>query len=68
MSQSFHFKKRKSVADFLSENLPNQILYATVKQNTNLPEEAILDAFNDAYAICLDVTNSPEVSTARSDS
>lgn len=68
MSQSFHFKKRKSVADFLSENLPNQILHATVKQNTNLPDEAILAAFNEAYAICLDVINSPEVSTARSDS
>ena len=68
MSQSnFHFQRRKSVADFLSENLPNQILYATVKESSNLPDEDILKAFNDAYGICLEVLEAPELNTSRSD-
>lgn len=68
MSQSnFHFQRRKSVADFLSENLPNQILHATVKESSNLPDEDILNAFNDAYGICLEVIEAPDLNTARSE-
>ena len=68
MSQSnFHFQRRKSVADFLSENLPNQILHATVKESSDLPDEDILKAFNDAYGICLEVLAAPDLNTARSE-
>ena len=55
------------MADFLSENLPNQILYATVKESSNLLDEDILKAFNDAYGICLEVLEAPELNTSRSD-
>lgn len=68
MSQSSsNFQRRKSVADFLSENMPNRILYATVKDNTKIPDELILKAFNDAYAHCLEVLSSPELHTRRSE-
>lgn len=56
------------MADFLSENLPNQILHATVKENSNLPDEDILNAFNQAYAFCLEVLDAPDLHTARSES
>lgn len=65
---NLHFQKRKSLDDFLSESLPNQILLATVKENTNLPDETILDAFNEAYEISLEVLDAPEVHIARSES
>lgn len=55
------------MADFLSENMPNKILYATVKENTKIPDELILKAFNDAYAHCLEVLSSPELHTRRSE-
>lgn len=67
MSSFSTFQKRKSIADFLSENLPNQILYTTVKENFNLPDEVVLNAFNEAYAICLDVLDTPELHNARSE-
>ena len=67
MSQPrFHFEKRKSVADFLSENLPNQFLYRCLKANTSLPDETILAAFNEAYTICIDVLAEPDIHTSRS--
>ena len=55
------------MADFLAENMPNKILYATVKENTKIPDELILKAFNDAYIHCLDVLASPELHTRRSE-
>lgn len=67
MSQPrFHFEKRKSVADFLSENLPNQFLFRCLKANTSLPDETILAAFNEAYTICIDVLAEPDIHTSRS--
>lgn len=66
LQQRFHFEKRKSVADFLSENLPNQFLYRCLKANTSLPEETILEAFNEAYTISIAVLAEPDIHTSRS--
>lgn len=54
------------MADFLSENSPNQFLYRCLKANTDLPEETILAAFNEAYTICIDVLAAPDIHTSRS--
>jgi hypothetical protein len=35
----FHFEKRKSLADFLFENIPNQFLYHCLKTSTSFPDE-----------------------------
>ena len=64
--QRFRFEKRKSVADFLSENISNQFLYHCLKANTSLPDETILEAFNEAYQKCIDVLASPDTENARS--
>ncbi len=64
--QRFHFVKRKSLAAFLSENLPNHFLYRCLKANTNLPDETILEAFNEAYQYCIDVLAEPDIRNARS--
>lgn len=55
------------MADFSSENMPNQILCSCLKANTNIPDELILDAFNEAYPICIDVLTHPELHIARSE-
>jgi hypothetical protein len=64
--QRFHFVKRKSLAAFLSENLPNYFLYRCLKANTNLPDETILEVFNEAYQYCIDVLAEPDIRNARS--
>lgn len=58
---------RKTLADFLSDNTANQILYNTVKQHTEIPDELILTAFIEAYAHCRDVIESPRLHTQRSE-
>lgn len=64
--QRFRFEKRKSVADFLSENIPNHFLYRCLKANTNLPDETILQAFNEAYQLCINILAEPDIQNARS--
>ena len=64
--QRFRFEKRKSLADFLSENIPNQFLYHCLKASTSFPDETILEAFNEAYQKCIDVLASPDIENARS--
>ena len=64
--QRFHFVKRKSLAAFLSENLPNHFLYRCLKANTNLPDETILEVFNEAYQYCIDILAEPDIRNARS--
>ena len=63
----FRFVKRKSLADFTSENMPNQILCSCLKANTRIPDETILDAFNEAYPICIEVLADIRLHNARSD-
>jgi len=62
----FHFERRKSLTDFLSENIPNQFLYHCLKASTSFPDETILEAFNEAYQKCIDVLASPDTENARS--
>ncbi|MBR6846843.1 MAG: hypothetical protein IKM74_01780 [Bacteroidales bacterium] len=62
----FQFAKRKSVADFVSENLPNHFLYHCLKAHIDLPDETILEAFNEAYQTCINVLAEPDIETARS--
>lgn len=64
--QRFRFEKRKSLADFLSENIPNQFLYHCLEASTSFPDETILEAFNEAYQKCIDVLASPDIENARS--
>ena len=65
---TFRFVKRKSLADFTSENMPNQILCSCLRANTRIPDETILDAFNEAYPICIEVLYDPSLHIARSES
>lgn len=67
MSQpKFRFAKRKSLADFTSENMPNQILCSCLKANTHLTDDDILDAFNEAYPICIQTLADTSLSNTRS--
>ena len=59
--------KRKSLADFTSENMPNQILCSCLKANTSISDETILDAFNEAYPICIEVLANIRLHNVRSD-
>ena len=49
MSLSFHFKKRKSVADFLSENLPD--LFHPIYIAATSMSTLILDTSSFGYPI-----------------
>ncbi len=62
----FQFAKRKSVSDFVSENLPNHFLYRCLKAHIDLPDETILEAFNEAYQTCINVLAESDIETARS--
>lgn len=66
-SPRFRHQPRKSIDDFLSENIPNQIIFKCLKDNIGLSEPIILDAFNDAYSICIEVIANPDLHTARSE-
>lgn len=61
-----YFRPRKSLDGFLSENLPNQILYSCLKKNTDLSDKQILAAFNRAYPLCIEILDAPDIHTARS--
>lgn len=66
-SPRFRHQPRKSIDDFLSENIPNQIIFKCLKDNAGLSVPIILDAFNDAYSICIEVIANPDLHTARSE-
>lgn len=66
-SPRFRHQPRKSINDFLSENIPNQIIYKCLKDNVGLSDPTILDAFNNAYSICIEVIANPDLHTARSE-
>lgn len=61
------FAKRKSLADFTSENMPNQILCSCLRANTRIPDDSILDAFNEAYPICIEALANTKLANVRSD-
>lgn len=62
------FHSRRSIDDFLAENLPNCILYECLRKNTLLSDETILTAFNEAYQTCIGVLAEPEQQSSLSDS
>lgn len=61
------FHPRRSIDDFLAENLPNCILYECLRKTTLLSDETILTAFNEAYQTCIDVLAEPEQQSSLSD-
>lgn len=62
-----HFKPRRSIDDFLIENLLNRVICENLRKDAMLPDETILDAFNKAYKTCIDVLAEPERQTLLSD-
>lgn len=59
-------RPRKAISEFLDENIPNQILYKCLKENTGISDDNILDAFNNAYTIGIEVVADISVHTVRS--